>query len=131
MSYEAVVVEDHATSADIIARQLEAIGFTNVQKAGSGAEGIQWVEHIKPSLVVIDERLPDASGTDLVRMVRAQYPDITIAMCTVVDDESVMQAAFAAGCNYYTVKPNGLRRLCIQRSSAENMLDVHAQEVFK
>jgi DNA-binding response OmpR family regulator len=131
MSSIAVIVEDNSTSADLIARQLQAVGFNEALISETAEEGITLIEETSPNLVVIDERLPDASGTELIRMVRDQMPDVAIIMCTVVDDESLMEAAFAAGCNYYTVKPNGLRHLCSQRGSVEDLLDLRAQEVYR
>src|SRR5690606_23291180 len=105
--YTVVIVEDNATSADIIARQMEAVGFQERHIVGTAQEGLALAQQLQPDLMVIDERLPDASGTDLLRTVKEQQPGITLIMCTVVDDEGMMQAAFAAGCNYYAVKPNG------------------------
>lgn len=131
MSFVAVIVEDNATSADLIARQLQAVGFGQTAIAENAEKGISLIEKTNPHLVVIDERLPDASGTELVRMVSDQLPEIAIIMCTVVDDESMMEAAFAAGCNYYTVKPNGLRQLCTHRPTAQALLDRQAQEIYK
>lgn len=127
----AVIVEDNATSADLIARQLQAIGFGKTLTAENAESGLQLIEDKSPHLVVIDERLPDASGTDLIRMVRDNMPDVAIIMCTVVDDEAMMEAAFTAGCNFYAVKPNGLRNLCAQRPSVDHLLDTAAQEVYK
>jgi two-component system response regulator DctR len=131
MSANAVIIEDNAISADLIARQLQAIGFQETLITGTGEEGLDATRQMRPQLVVIDERLPDSSGTELIRMVRHELPHVTVVMCTVVDDESVMEAAFAAGCNYYTVKPNGFRHLCAKRSTLDQIFDLNAQEVYK
>jgi DNA-binding response OmpR family regulator len=127
----AVIVEDNSTSADLIARQLQSVGFNKTHISETAEGGINLIEETNPHLVVIDERLPDASGTELIRMVRDQLPDVAIVMCTVVDDAGLMEAAFEAGCNYYAVKPNGLRQLCSNRGSVQDLLDIQAQEVYR
>ena len=131
MSASAVIIEDNAVSADLIARQLQAIGFAQTVIFGTAEEGLDATRQAQPHLVVIDERLPDASGTELVRVVKQEMPGVAVIMCTVVDDESVMEAAFAAGCNFYTVKPNGFRNLCANRRTPEQLFDLQAQEVYK
>lgn len=131
MSNPVVIIEDNETSADIIARHLDSIGFPHTHTSHTGAGGLQLIETVAPHLVVVDERLPDASGVELVRSIRAQYPDLTIIMCTVVDDESMVEAAFAAGCNYYALKPNGFRALCSQRTSPRTLLNTETQQVYR
>lgn len=131
MSNTVVIIEDHPTSADVAARQLASVGFSESHLAETAADGLALIEQVQPGLIVIDERLPDASGTELTRVIRQHQPGVTIIMSTVVDDEGMMQEAFAAGCNFYAVKPNGLRRLCAQRTSAAQLLDAGAQEIYR
>jgi len=129
MSYTAVIVEDNATSADITVRQLEAMGFAT-HVADSAEAGWNLAQEINPELMVVDERLPDLSGTELIRSLRANMPDVTVIMSTIVDDERAIRNAFAAGCNYYAIKPNGLLKLCKSFTSPESLLNTQAQELF-
>jgi DNA-binding response OmpR family regulator len=127
----AVVIEDNPTSADIICRQFNALGFSETHVSGTAEGGMELVQRVRPNLVIVDERLPDASGTELVRALRIFDPNLVVAMCTVIDDEDTIQEAFEAGCNYYIVKPNGLRRLCDERNSPSAMLDAGSQVIFR
>jgi DNA-binding response OmpR family regulator len=127
----AVVIEDNPTSADIICRQLSALGFSETHVSGTAEGGMELVQRVRPQLVIVDERLPDASGTELVRALRIFDPNLVVAMCTVIDDEVTIQEAFEAGCNYYVVKPNGLRQLCNERQSPEAILKADSQLVFR
>jgi DNA-binding response OmpR family regulator len=129
MSFPAVVVEDNATSADIAVRHLESIGFT-AQVADTAHSGWDLIQQVNPALVIIDERLPDMSGIELIRSLREQNADLTVIMSTVVDDESAIRHAFEAGCNYYCIKPNGLKQLCLKRNSPDAVLNANAQELF-
>src|SRR5436190_19546521 len=121
----AVIVEDNVTNADIVMRHLQAIGFTTYT-AETAEDGRAVIQRVNPSLVVIDERLPDISGTELIRMVREERPEITVVMLTIVDDESAINKAFQAGCNYYAIKPNGFRKLCANKAKPEQFLNASA-----
>src|SRR5262249_21696526 len=120
---------DDPTAADIMARLLEEMGF-EVHSVETGEEGSQVASQVSPELVVIDERLPDTSGTTLARSIRASLPKSTIAMCTVVDEDAMIQRAFGSGCNYYVVKPNGFLKLCNSRPTPERLLDSAARELL-
>lgn len=127
----AVIVEDNPNLANDICRQLSALGFSETYVSGTAEGGMELVQRVHPQLVIVDERLPDASGTDLVRSLRAYDPNLTVALTTVIDDESAIQEAFEAGCNYYLVKPNALRTLCSELQSPEAVLKVETQRVFR
>jgi DNA-binding response OmpR family regulator len=127
----AVVIEDNPTSADIICRQLSALGFEETYVSSTAEGGMELVQRVRPQIVIVDERLPDASGTELVRALRIFDPNLVVAMCTVIDDEVTIQEAFEAGCNYYVVKPNGLRRLCSELKSPEAMLKAESPLIFR
>lgn len=74
MEYTAVVIEDNPTSADIICRQLQALGFSETYISGTAEAGLAVVQRVRPALAFVDERLPDASGTELVRALRIFDP---------------------------------------------------------
>jgi len=126
--FPAIIIEDDYTAADIAARQLEAIGFAT-SRAYTGTEGLQLADSIQPALVVIDERLPDMSGIEILQQLRPQFPDTTFVISTVVDDENIIAKAFKAGCNYYVIKPS-LRLLCSQRNSPEKLLNPSTTEIL-
>jgi DNA-binding NarL/FixJ family response regulator len=76
-------------------------------------------------------KTPDASGTDLLKQLREEHTDATMIISTVVDDEGQIQRSFAAGANYYVVKPNGLRKLLADRNSPDLLLDPVGQQLLR
>jgi DNA-binding response OmpR family regulator len=124
----AIIIEDDYTAADIAARQLEAIGFAT-STAYTGGEGLELAYEKQPALVIIDERLPDMSGIEILQQLRSQLPEATFVISTVVDDETIIKKAFKAGCNYYVIKPS-LRILCAQRNSPEKLLNASTTEIL-
>ena len=66
-----------------------------------------------PSLgmAVVDLALPDASGIEAVRVIRSQFPDLTVVVLTANDEPSVREAALAAGAVEYLLKGKDEPRL--------------------
>jgi DNA-binding NarL/FixJ family response regulator len=65
-----VIVDDHARFRRSVRKLLELEGFDVVGEAADGASGIAEVERLRPDLVLLDVQLPDASGLDLVPLLR-------------------------------------------------------------
>ena len=65
-----LVVDDETIQRELLATVLESEGFTIVQAAG-GREAIQVAIAIKPDLVLLDLMMPDVTGLDVVRALRA------------------------------------------------------------
>ena len=76
-----LVVDDHATTRQTIARMLEAGGFT-VEQASSGSEALERLA-VNPDaidMVLSDVTMPGMSGIDLSYQIRERYPTIPVAI---------------------------------------------------
>ena len=62
-------------------------------------------------MAVVDLALPDASGIEAVRVIRSQFPDLTVVVLTANDEPSVREAALAAGAVEYLLKGQDESRL--------------------
>jgi DNA-binding NarL/FixJ family response regulator len=58
----------------------------------------------RPDVVVLDVRLPDGSGIDACRAIRAAFPEIACLMFTAYDEEVASAAALLAGAAGYVLK---------------------------
>ena len=65
-----VIVDDHARFRRSARKLLELEGFDVVGEAADGASALAEVERLRPDLVLLDVQLPDASGLDLVPLLR-------------------------------------------------------------
>ena len=65
-----VIVDDHARFRRSARKLLELEGFDVVGEATDGASALAEVERLRPDLVLLDVHLPDASGLDLVPLLR-------------------------------------------------------------
>lgn len=78
--------------------------FKVVGEAGSMAEAIEMAARQTPDVVVMDIRLPDGSGVEACRAIRADNPNAKILMLTSYADEEAVLASILAGAAGYLLK---------------------------
>ncbi|PJF36719.1 MAG: hypothetical protein CUN49_04010 [Candidatus Thermofonsia Clade 1 bacterium] len=129
----ALVVESNPNSADVICRQLKALGFKDedIHVTGTAEGGMELAKQVRPQFVLVDEHLPDDYGVELIDALRSLKPDSVLALYSVDDNDEAIQEAFKAGCNYYVIRPNGLQQLCRDLRSPEMLLRANARAVFR
>jgi DNA-binding NarL/FixJ family response regulator len=99
-----VLVDDHALFRDGVAALLEAWGHTVVGQAANGADAIALVGQVLPELVLMDVRMPGASGVETTKELKSRHPDVAIVMLTVSEDEGDLFNAIKAGAHGYLQK---------------------------
>ena len=99
------VLDDHEIVrrgvAELIGAEpdLEVVG-----EASTAAEAIRRIPAAGPDVAVIDARLPDGSGIEVCREVRAEHPEIRCLILTSYDDDEAIFAAVLAGASGYVLK---------------------------
>jgi DNA-binding NarL/FixJ family response regulator len=78
--------------------------ITVVGEAGTAEEGLRRVGYDEPDVVVLDVRLPDASGVEACRDIRSRFPDVKVLMLTSFADEEALMSAILAGASGYVLK---------------------------
>jgi DNA-binding NarL/FixJ family response regulator len=100
-----LVVDDHEVVRQGLVAMLERRpNFQVVAEAGTVAESIEMVRRHKPDLVVMDVRLPDGSGIEACREIRAELPDTRVVILTSYPDEEAVFSAIVAGASGYLLK---------------------------
>ena len=94
-----LLVEDSEAIRTAFTILLEDAGY-RVLGAGTGGEALRLAAADAPGLVLLDMGLPDMSGLDVVRRLKAQdaTAGIPVVALTGRDEESDRQACLAAGC---------------------------------
>jgi two-component system, OmpR family, response regulator RegX3 len=118
-----LVVEDEEALADSVRYNLEREGYA-VSVAGDGRRAIERFHTESPSLVILDLMLPELSGLDVCRMIRAES-NVPIIMVTAKDSEADKVAGLEIGADDYVTKPFSVREL-VSRVRA-NLRRVRAQ----
>lgn len=102
-----VVVEDDFMAARVNRAYVDRVdGFTVVGEAHTGTAALRAVEELRPDLVLLDIYLPDISGLDVLRRLRArqQAPVDVLAVTAARNVESVREA-MQGGVVHYLIKP--------------------------
>jgi len=100
-----LVVDDHEIVRRGVVEVIDADeGLTVVAEAGTVADAIRRAAAVKPDLAILDLKLPDGTGIDLLRALRHDQPDIRCIVLTSFDDEEALAAALAAGANAFVLK---------------------------
>jgi two-component system response regulator DevR len=82
----------------------EAGGFQVVGEAGTLSSAVTDASRLKPDVVLMDVRLPDGSGVDACRAIRAARPETRVLFLTSVADDDVLLATILAGADGFLLK---------------------------
>src|SRR3954449_611381 len=100
-----LVVDDHeVVRQGLVAMLSRRPNFQVVAEAGTVAEAIEAARRFQPELVVMDVRLPDGSGIEACRDIRAEHPQTRVVMLTSYPDEEAVLSAIVAGASGYLLK---------------------------
>src|SRR6201984_1582466 len=82
-----------------------------VEIARTGAEGLKRVAAVRPDVILLDLRLPDQSGLDVLRQLRQIDARIPVVLVTVVRSADAAIEAMRQGAYDYLLKPLGRQKL--------------------
>ena len=114
-----LLVEDEGAQREVLTYNLEAEGF-RVAAAETGDEAMLLVAEENPDLMVLDWMLPNVSGIEICRRVKAD-PDtrhIPIVMLSARSDEGDRVRGLETGADDYVVKPFSLPELITASNAA-------------
>ncbi len=100
-----LLVDDHELIRQGLRRAFERAGdFVVVGDAGNVADALTAVAALMPDVVVTDIRLPDGSGLDITRQLRAAHPSMGIVVLTMYAGDDQLFAALDAGASAFVPK---------------------------
>ncbi|MCP3144818.1 response regulator [Pyxidicoccus xibeiensis] len=110
-----LIVDDEQDLAELIDFNLRGAGFTT-RVAHAGESALSFAREQRPDLVLLDLMLPDMSGMDVCRQLRAASltRDVLIVMLTAKGEEGDRIHGFEAGADDYVVKPFSVRELVLR-----------------
>lgn len=102
-----LVVDDSSTMRRIIINALNKAGYSDYIEAGNGREGVEKLAGGPVDLIITDWNMPEMSGLDFIKAVRAndQTKGIPAVMVTTNASQDDITQAMEAGVNNYVVKP--------------------------
>ncbi len=102
----ALLVEDNAVNAELTQTLLRNAGY-EVHDASTAAQALRLAQELRPALILMDLRLPDGSGLEVVQVLRSQpgFDATAIIAVTASAMRGDEELAVAAGCDGYLPKP--------------------------
>ncbi len=106
-SMKILIVDDMVTMRRIVKNVLKQLGFSNIDEAENGQDGLQKLKSSKYDFVVSDWNMPVMTGIDMLRAIRAdeQLKAIPVLMVTAEAQHNILVEAVQAGVSTYIVKP--------------------------
>jgi DNA-binding NarL/FixJ family response regulator len=105
MTTSVLLVDDHELIRQGLARAFERHGaMTVVGQAGSVGEAVSAWRALRPAVVVTDLQLPDGTGLDVIRAIRAEGADTGLVMLTMHSGDEEIFAAMEAGASAFIGK---------------------------
>lgn len=100
-----LLADDHAMVRAGIHQFLERSGDIRVvAEAEDGVQAQELIRQHQPDVAVLDIQMPKASGIDVTRWVRHNYPEVGVLILTAYDDDPYVLAVLQAGANGYVLK---------------------------
>jgi two-component system, NarL family, response regulator DevR len=121
------LLDDHEVVRQGLRALLESAGDIEVVgEAGTATEAASRIPALRPDVAVLDARLPDGSGIEVCRTVRAVDPAIKGLVLTSYDDDEALFAAIMAGASGYVLKEirgNDLVEAIRQVAAGNSLID--------
>lgn len=100
-----VLADDHAVVRKGIREFLEEAGDVQVvTEATTGTEAVAMTLEHRPDVTVLDIQMPEMSGVEAARQIKAQAPEVQVLVLTVYDDDPYIFAMLQAGASGYVLK---------------------------
>ena len=116
-----VVVDDHPVVRDGLASMIETQeDMQLVGEGGTGQEAITLYHQLKPDVMLLDLKLPDIDGVQVIETLRATIPDARIVVLTTYVGDVQARRALKAGASGYLLKAS------LRRDLRDSIRAVHA-----
>jgi len=119
-----LVVDDEAPVREMLKKGLCQMGGFSVEVAQNGSEALKKTEEDVFDLLLTDMKMPEMDGLELLKLIKAMWPDMIVIMMTAYGSIETAVEAMRNGANDYITKPIDFNELLIHISKAqkENLL---------
>lgn len=104
MTSKILIVEDDVVFCKLLTRFLSKNSF-EVMDAQNGKDALELINLNNFGQAILDYRLPDMNGVEILKKLKAKNPDTRVVLITRFDDEEVATEAKSAGADAFIAKP--------------------------
>jgi two-component system nitrate/nitrite response regulator NarL len=101
---QVLLIDDHTLFRLGLKNLLERSGIQVVGAASTGREGLEIIQQLNPDVVLLDMRMPDMDGLDVLRQLRESGVTIPISMLTTSNEEHDLIESLRSGAQGYLLK---------------------------
>lgn len=124
-----LIIDDHALFRVGLQGLLEQRDIEVADAVASGAEGIQRVAELEPDIVLLDLRMPDMGGLEVLQKLRENQTKIPVVMLTTSNEETDLIKSLRSGAQGYLLKDMEPDELVSALRDIENGKNVVAQDL--
>ena len=99
-----LIIDDHTLFRDGLQSLLERHNIDVVGSLGDGHEGIRLAQELKPDIVLLDMRMPDINGLEILKQLQLKHFKPPVVMLTTSNDERDLVEALRNGAKGYLLK---------------------------
>lgn len=114
-----MLVDDHPLFLEGLQYLLETHGIGVCGVAATGREACTKARMLKPDIILMDIRMPEMSGLDALRLIKAEMPDIKVVMLTTSEEDEDLFEAIKCGASGYLLKNTNAKELVEMLSDLE------------
>lgn len=107
----AIIIDDDELMRRVVVAALMALNCEIVGEAGDGDEGVQLYRDTKPDLVLLDIRMPNMNGFEVLEALEDEEPAPYVVMMTFLDDEDSVQDSMIGGARDYLRKNMSMQEM--------------------
>ncbi|SDN66305.1 DNA-binding transcriptional response regulator, NtrC family, contains REC, AAA-type ATPase, and a Fis-type DNA-binding domains [Desulfonauticus submarinus] len=124
MQVKVLLIEDELSQREILQGYLKEKNFT-VLEAASGREGLDLALEVRPDLILLDYKLPDMDGLEVLIQLKKSLPLTPVIIITAFGSVEMAVSALKQGAYHYLTKPIKLQELLflMQRALKEKRLE--------
>jgi two-component system response regulator DegU len=102
-----LIVDDHEQFRALMRQIVAAASELHVAgEAADGTEAMRLIQTLRPAIVLLDLIMPQVSGLEVLRWIKAEHPETRVIIVTVHDEDPYRQAAEASGADAFLLKKN-------------------------
>jgi len=100
-----LIVDDARFMRKTLTAILENSHYEVVGEAENGREAVEMYRELQPDLVMMDITMPEMSGMEALRIIKKEFSDSKVIMCSAMGQQKMVVDAIEAGAKDFIVKP--------------------------